>query len=90
VTPSLSARSGFEDTFAQVTARLLERSGTLAGRRCEAMNFGVSGYNSAQEVHLFERKVLSFGPDAVVLAYVLNDSEPTLFYSSLWTAGRSA
>ena len=37
------------------------------------MNFGVSGYNSSQEVRTLETKALAYEPDLVVLQYCMND-----------------
>ena len=37
------------------------------------MNFGVSGYNSGQEVRTLETKALAYEPDLVVLQYCMND-----------------
>jgi lysophospholipase L1-like esterase len=60
-----------EDTFPwRMAARLRE-----SGRAVEVLNFGVSGYNSGQEVATLESRALEFGPDLVVLAYCLNDGE---------------
>ncbi len=39
----------------------------------EVLNFAVPGYNTAIEAAVFERKVLSFDPDLVVLHFVPND-----------------
>jgi lysophospholipase L1-like esterase len=40
------------------------------------MNFGVSGYDTLQEVATLKDKVLPFAPDIVVVAYCLNDNIP--------------
>jgi len=46
----------------------LHPSGTL-----EALNFGVSGYNTLASIELLETKALAFEPDTVVLVFVEND-----------------
>ncbi len=42
-------------------------------RRYEVLNFGVPGYNTAQESALLKKKAIHFNPSIVVLYYVLND-----------------
>lgn len=45
------------------------------GRRCvEVLNFGVNAYETEQQVHLLETRVLGFEPDLVLLAYFVNDA----------------
>jgi len=62
-----------EETF---TARL---GASLAAKRSpndpryEVLNFGVSGYGTAQEIHLLEVKGLAYHPDLVLLVYIVND-----------------
>ena len=60
-----------EDVFTSV----LERTLAERGRRAEVLNFGVSGYNTRQEVATLIEKGLEYEPDVVVLAYCLNDVE---------------
>lgn len=48
-------------------------SDPLAGRRAEVLNLCVNGYDSLQEARLLETVGTSLEPDAVVLAYCLND-----------------
>ena len=43
------------------------------GRHYEFLNFGVPGYNTVMEVATFERKVLRFAPDLVVIHFIGND-----------------
>lgn len=38
------------------------------------LNFGVPGYNTAQELELFESRVVGLSPDWVILQYTVNDS----------------
>ena len=51
----------------------LERSLRATGRNVEVLNFGVSGYNTQQEVAMLADRGLAFDPDLVVLQYCLND-----------------
>lgn len=60
-----------EDTFPAVLQALLRAQGVNA----EVLNFGVSGYNTQQEVETLRDKGLRYQPDLVLLAYVLNDRE---------------
>ncbi len=45
-----------------------------AGKRVEVVNLSVEGYNTLQEVRLFERVGRKYRPDVVLVAYVLNDA----------------
>lgn len=69
----------FEDTYPEVTAKLLGKEEALAGRLVESYNFGVGGYNTTQSLWLFRRMVPAARPDVVVLGYTLSDAEPPLF-----------
>lgn len=62
-----------EDTFPKVLERMLDSESAVNGCKVEVLNFGVPGYNTAQEVRLFSRKALNFFPDMVLLSFVLND-----------------
>jgi hypothetical protein len=57
-----------------IPARIEQR---LAARwpasKPRVLNFGVPGYNTAQQLALLEARVLDFGPDAIVLQYTIND-----------------
>ncbi len=41
-----------------------------AGKTVEVLNFGVSGYGTAQDLILLEKKVLAFQPDLVILGFL--------------------
>jgi lysophospholipase L1-like esterase len=58
-----------EDIFPNVLERRLK---TLQGN-AEVLNFGVSGYNTRQEVATLIKKGLVYDPDLVVVQYCLND-----------------
>ncbi len=61
-----------EDTFpAQLEARLRRQ-----GLPVEVLNFGVSGYNTMQEVETLRVRALRFNPDLVLVAYCHNDRRP--------------
>jgi hypothetical protein len=60
-------------TFTAVTGRDLADCPALKGKRIEAMNFGVDGYGTAQELITLDRRVWAFSPDIVVLAIFLGN-----------------
>lgn len=63
-----------EDTFAMRLQELLRASGD--GRRVEVLNFGVNGYGTVEELHLYEKRVKALSPDLVLVSFVLNDPFP--------------
>jgi lysophospholipase L1-like esterase len=60
-----------EDIFSPILQKLL----TERGVKAEVVNLAVSGYNTQQEVELFEEKGLRYHPDLVLLAYSLSSRE---------------
>jgi hypothetical protein len=62
----------FDDAWPQRVERALGRE---RGERWEAVNLAESGLNSVQEASRLESEGFAYGPDVVVVAYVLNDSE---------------
>lgn len=63
-----------EEAYPQVAERLL----AAAGRRdVEVINGGIPDYNSRQEQRLLAQLAPIYDPDAVFLAYVVNDAEPS-------------
>src|SRR5262249_13517688 len=70
---------GFGVSFEQtVGERLASLLAVKTGRRVEVLNFGVSGYNSQQELAVFRSDVLAFAPGLVILLPCNNDHEPAL------------
>jgi lysophospholipase L1-like esterase len=61
-----------EDAFPEKLEALLRASGLTV----EVLNFGVTGYNTAQEVETLRARALRFDPDLVILAYCHNDRMP--------------
>ena len=59
-----------EDSF---PARLEHHLKTLTGKNIKVLNFGVPGYNMAQELEVLRVKALPFKPDLVILQYCIND-----------------
>jgi hypothetical protein len=62
-----------DKTFTAVIGRKLGDCAFLKGRPIEAMNFGVDGYGTAQELITLRRKVWRYSPDIVVLAIFLGN-----------------
>ncbi|MDH3285758.1 MAG: SGNH/GDSL hydrolase family protein, partial [Acidobacteriota bacterium] len=63
-----------ERTFWSVMEGDLNRCPALHGRRAEAVNFGVNGYSTSQELLTLRHRVRAFSPDVVVVAvYTGND-----------------
>ncbi len=48
------------------------------GKKWQAINAGVNGYNSEQEATFFRIDGLRYAPDIVVLVYVYNDVDPVI------------
>ena len=59
----------FEDTFPTVVERELASCSMFKKQRVEVLNFGVSGYGTAQSYLLLRQHVLLYEPDLVVLAF---------------------
>jgi hypothetical protein len=62
-----------DKTFTDVVGRKLADYPLLKGKRIEAMNFGVDGYGTAQELITLNRKVWAYSPDIVVLGIFLGN-----------------
>ena len=63
-----------EAAFWEVMEQSLQRGcGAFAGRDIEAINFGVSGYGTAQELITLRKKVWDYAPDLVLLAVTTNN-----------------
>lgn len=56
-----------------IFADRVERAPTSDGRRVEALNFGVNGYDAVYSLALMERTVPAFRPDLVLFDFYLND-----------------
>ena len=57
------------DLFTSVFERILIKEKTTV----EVFNFGVSGYNTQQEIETLREKGLQFSPDLVILTFCVND-----------------
>jgi hypothetical protein len=61
------------DAFWSVMQAKLERCGSFAGKHVEVINFGVSGYGTAQELITLREHVWAYSPDLVLLAITTNN-----------------
>lgn len=59
-----------ENTFWWILEREIKGCSAVAGREPEVINFGVSGYGTAQELLTLRHRVWSYSPDIVLLAFV--------------------
>jgi hypothetical protein len=62
-----------EKAFWSVMERRLQACASPGGRRVEVINFGVSGYGTAQELLTLREKVWDYSPDVVLLAVTTNN-----------------
>ncbi|HEX8180961.1 MAG TPA: SGNH/GDSL hydrolase family protein [Pyrinomonadaceae bacterium] len=62
-----------EDAFWAVLERRLQACPALGARKVEVINFGVSGYGTAQELITLEQQVWAYQPDVVLLAVTTNN-----------------
>src|SRR5580704_3024988 len=65
-----------EKTFSSVLERELAGCPELKGKNVEVMNFGVSGYGTAQELQMLRHYAWDYSPDLVLLAFFTgNDTQ---------------
>lgn len=62
-----------EHTYAQALEELLHTHAT-GPMRYQVLNFGVGGYNAAQEYALIQSRVLAFDPDLILMQFCPNDN----------------
>src|SRR5215813_3879463 len=60
------------ETFPSQLEKYLNHN--IGQRMVKVLNFGVPGYNTAQELELLKTKVLMFEPRMVILQYFINDT----------------
>lgn len=58
-----------EKTFWKAMERELNTCGYFGGMKIEVINFGVSGYGTAQELITLREKAWAYSPDIVILAF---------------------
>ncbi len=62
-----------EEAFWSVMGKKIEECGAFPGKKIEVINFGVSGYGTAQELLTLRDKVWQYSPDLVLLAVTTNN-----------------
>ena len=62
-----------EQTFWWLLERNLQECNAFPGKKVEVINFGVSGYGTAQELLILRQKVWDYSPDLVVLAFTTHN-----------------
>ena len=58
-----------EQTFWSLLERSLQECNAFPGKQVEVINFGVSGYGTAQELMTLRQRVWDYSPDLVILAF---------------------
>lgn len=56
--------------FWSIIERELPQCEKINGRKVEVINFGISGYGTAQELLMYRKKVKKYDPDIVILAFL--------------------
>ncbi len=62
-----------ESAFWKLAENRLQQCSATGGRNVEMINFGVSGYGTAQELITLQRQVWDYEPDVVLLAFTTNN-----------------
>jgi hypothetical protein len=62
-----------EDAFWSLLEKQLTQCGVFAGKKIEVINFGVSGYGTAQELITLREHVWQYSPDIVMLTVTTNN-----------------
>src|SRR5215213_2165596 len=62
-----------ENAFWKVAENHLQNCSALGGQTVEVINFGVSGYGTAQELITLQKQVWDYSPDIVLLAVTTNN-----------------
>jgi lysophospholipase L1-like esterase len=62
-----------DDTFWWVMGKKLQQCDAFPGKKIEVLNFGVSGYGTAQELLTLREQVWKYSPDIVMLAVTTNN-----------------
>ncbi len=62
-----------ENAFWKVAENRLQNCLALGGKTVEVINFGVSGYGTAQELITLQKQVWEYSPDVVLLAVTTNN-----------------
>lgn len=63
----------FEEAFWSVMGKQVQQCPAMSDKKVEVINFGVSGYGTAQELLTLREKVWKYSPDLVLLAVTTNN-----------------
>lgn len=63
----------FDESFCHILEQQLRSCPVMAGRDVEVINFGVSGYGTAQELITLRNQVWQYSPDLVLLTVTTNN-----------------
>lgn len=66
---------GDQETFSHILEVRLNHESPPDSLRYEVINAGVSGHATVQGLRMFERKVLPYAPDIVLVSYAFNDND---------------
>ena len=79
-----------DKTFCKLLEKKLNGDPPPGGpRHYEVINTGVGNYNTSQEVAYFQERGRLYKPDMVLLAFFINDAEPTRREERNWLARES-
>jgi lysophospholipase L1-like esterase len=79
-----------DKTFSKrLESKLNENPPRGGPERFEVINTGVGNYNTAQEVAYFKERGRLYKPDMVLIAFFINDAEPTPREETNWVARQS-
>ncbi len=70
---SFGWKVSYEESYPAIFAAMLEQH---LSRPVILENYSVPGYNSRQEVHLFESRIMADPPDLIILHHDPNDADP--------------
>lgn len=62
-----------DDTYWSILERELNQRGAVPGKRVEVLNFGVSGYGTAQQLAMLRHYVGPYDPDMVLLQFLASN-----------------
>ncbi len=62
-----------ENAFWKIAEKRLQQCDALGGKSVEVINFGVSGYGTAQQLITLQKQVWDYSPDVVLLAVTTNN-----------------
>lgn len=77
---------GQDETFPKLLEKMLNARSPGSS---EVLNAGIGNYNTRQEAEAYRRELYRYDPDKIVLAFYVNDPEPTQKYVENFFSKRS-